>query len=104
MPPWTVKYDGPCSNCGTVLRAGEAAVWVRGANRMQCLECPSKPAVPADPPPLARGAAGASARREHERRLARDEAKRKDFWGERLGGFINKVADERPSTRAWDDK
>ena len=25
--PWLVKYDGPCSNCGTMLPKGTEAIW-----------------------------------------------------------------------------
>lgn len=101
MSAWIVKFDGPCSKCGTLLRAGTEAVWDRRFRKMHCIACPTDPAPDASPPPLDRGAAGASARREHERRLAKDEARRKEVWGERVGGWINRLADERPSTRAW---
>lgn len=44
--------------------------------------------------------AGASARREHERRKARDEAALRDRWG-RLGNVAVALSDERQSTAAW---
>lgn len=47
----------------------------------------------------ARGA-GASARREYERRKAKDEARIRARWG-RLGGVAVALSDERPSTTAW---
>jgi RNase P subunit RPR2 len=37
--PWLVKYDGPCSNCGTVLSKGTTAVWRQHERRMLCLDC-----------------------------------------------------------------
>ena len=37
--PWLVKYDGPCSNCGTVLSKGTEAIWRQSERRMLCLEC-----------------------------------------------------------------
>jgi hypothetical protein len=37
--PWLVKYDGPCSNCGTVLSKGTTAVWRQRERRMLCLDC-----------------------------------------------------------------
>ncbi len=40
-PPraWLVKYDGPCSRCGTILAKGTAAVWDQSARKMLCLDC-----------------------------------------------------------------
>ncbi len=37
--PWLVKYDGPCSKCGTVLSKGTAAIWRQNERRMLCLDC-----------------------------------------------------------------
>ena len=100
MAAWQVKYDGPCARCGTILRAGTPAVWDNRAHRMSCIECP-KPRVAVAPPPLSRGTAGASTRREHDRRAANDEARLAERFGSRLGGFIATVRDERPSTRSF---
>jgi hypothetical protein len=44
--------------------------------------------------------AGASARREHERRRAADEQRIRDDWG-RLGGLAVALTPERQSTAAW---
>lgn len=44
--------------------------------------------------------AGASARREYERRRARDEARLRDNWGP-FGGLAVALTPERQSTRAW---
>jgi hypothetical protein len=46
------------------------------------------------------GIAGASARREHERRRAKDEARIREEWG-RFGGIAVALSTERQSTRAW---
>lgn len=46
------------------------------------------------------GVAGGSARREHERRSAKDEARLRARWG-RFGGIAVALTDERQSTRAW---
>lgn len=46
------------------------------------------------------GTAGASARREHERRSARDEQRVRAEWG-RLGGLAVALTPEKQSTRAW---
>jgi hypothetical protein len=36
--PWLVKYDGPCSRCGTILAKGTSAVWDQSARKMLCLD------------------------------------------------------------------
>lgn len=66
---------------------------------MHCIECPVQ-AVPS-PAPIDSGNAGASARRESDRLLARREADLKERWGPRLGGVINRLADEPQSIKAW---
>jgi hypothetical protein len=38
--PWLVKYDGPCSRCGTNLLKGSEAIWDQAVRRMRCIECP----------------------------------------------------------------
>lgn len=55
----------------------------------------TSPALPDDA-----SVAGASARREYERRRAKDEARIRDRWG-RLGGVAVFLAEEKQSTRAW---
>ncbi|WP_251041531.1 nuclease-related domain-containing protein [Arthrobacter sp. ISL-30] len=47
------------------------------------------------------GMAGSSARREYERRKAKDEEKLREKWG-RFGGLAVALSDERPSTKSWD--
>ena len=37
--PWLVKFDGPCSTCGKVLRKGTPAVWRQNERRIVCLDC-----------------------------------------------------------------
>ncbi|MDJ0336024.1 nuclease-related domain-containing protein [Salinibacterium sp. G-O1] len=44
--------------------------------------------------------AGSSARREYDRRSAKDEARIRAEWG-RFGGIAVALTPERPSTRAW---
>ena len=46
------------------------------------------------------GIAGGSARREYERRRAKDEQRIRQRWG-RFGGIAVALSDERQSTRAW---
>jgi hypothetical protein len=101
MSGWTVKYDGPCSKCGTVLPAGTAAVWDRRARKMFCLACAEEPAPSTEAPKLDIGVAGGSARARHERLRAKRDRDRKERFGERLGGFISWFADEPQSIRAW---
>jgi hypothetical protein len=97
--PWTVKYDGRCSRCSLILRRGEVAVYERGTNTIRCVHCPSG----AIPPPDAivdPGTPGAAARREHERRRAKDDAALRERFG-RFGGLAVALAGQRQSTRAW---
>ncbi len=101
MAGWIVKYDGPCSECGTVLRAGVEAIWDRRARKMRCAECPASPSDTASPPPIDTGLAGGSARREYERLQGKREADLRDRWGDRVGGLINRFADEPQTIRAW---
>jgi hypothetical protein len=96
---WRVKYDGTCSRCGTVLRAGDIAVYDRRAHAIHCVECPV--ISPKGPQPIDLGVAGASARREYEKRkVARDDRVRGRF-GRRLGGVVLALTDEPQTTRAW---
>ena len=46
------------------------------------------------------GVAGSSARREYERRKARDEERLRQKWG-KLGGVAVALSDEKQSTKAW---
>lgn len=100
MAGWIVKYDGPCSNCGTLLRAGTEAVYDRPRRKMSCIVCPP-PSLAPSRTPLDSGVAGASARREYARRVDKREAGLKERFGDRLGGFINRFVDEPQSIRAW---
>jgi hypothetical protein len=103
---WRVKYAGACSRCGLALRAGEVAVYDRPTRSIHCVECP--PAVvepePADETPepdFEMGTAGASARREYERRKANREERVKGRFGDRLGRVVLAVTGDPQSTRAW---
>lgn len=46
------------------------------------------------------GVAGSSARREYERRKAKDEDRLRQKWG-KLGGIAVALSDEKQSTKAW---
>jgi hypothetical protein len=101
MGGWMVKFDGPCSKCGTTLRAGTPAVWDNRTHKMSCIECPVLETEPYSPPPIDAGVAGGSARREHVRRLAKREAANKDRWGQRVGGWVSRYGAVPQSTQAW---
>ncbi|MGD8213692.1 nuclease-related domain-containing protein [Aestuariimicrobium sp. Y1814] len=110
-----LRYAGVCRLCGTDLPANEPAIYERSTKTVRCIECPApitagdapgREATDAPAAPVAEtsltpsGAAGASARREYERRKAKDEERLRQKWG-KLGGLAVALADERQSTRAW---
>jgi hypothetical protein len=101
MAGWIVKTDGACFKCGTLLAAGTEAVWERGVRRMRCVECPPS-AYPAPLPHRPEsGRAGASAQREYERLLAKREAANTEKWGDRVGGWVNRLGTVPQTTTAW---
>ena len=51
-------------------------------------------------PDVDAGVAGSSARREYERRQAKDEKRLRQKWG-KLGGIAVALSDEKQSTKAW---
>lgn len=100
-----LRYAGVCRLCGTDLPAKADAIYEKGTKTVRCVDC--APAVaaslvpPSQPRPAPRpSAAGSSARREYERRRAKDEQRLRQKWG-RLGGVAVALSDERPSTKAW---
>jgi hypothetical protein len=106
---WRVRYDGSCVRCGTILAKGTVAVWDNKSRSMHCLECPTFAASTAGAPlreqvderSIDYGTAGASAQREYDRRKMKDETSAKARWGDRLGGLILALSDEKQSTKAW---
>jgi len=96
-----LRYAGTCIRCGAPLAIGAEALYDRRLKTVHCVTCPAdhvgEPAGPVDV-----GVAGASARREYERRVAGREARIKDRFGRRLGGVILALSDQPQSTRAWD--
>ncbi|MCX2750010.1 nuclease-related domain-containing protein [Arthrobacter sp. MI7-26] len=96
--------------CGAPLPPGTEAIYETETKTVRCLECvpgATPPDLePIEPPdeassPTETGVAGSSARREYERRKAKDEARLREKWG-RLGGLAVALSDERQSTNAWD--
>ena len=107
-----LRYAGACRLCGTDLPARAEAIYERTSKTVRCVECPPSPsATPAGPaePGLAEpllddpapALAGGSARREYERRKAKDEQRIREKWG-RFGGIAVALSDERQSTTAWE--
>ncbi len=105
-----LRYPGTCRVCGVELAAGAEAIYERTSKTVRCV---SHDAVaPVATPPLKvvdeaaldvveSGTAGASARREFERRkAARDQRIRAKH--PKLGGLILGVTDQPRSTTAWD--
>jgi hypothetical protein len=116
--PMRLRYPGTCRQCTQPVPAGEWAIYDRVAKNVVCLTCIDadnehefRPNAPDDvaeaeaeldvvaPPPEA-GTAGASARREHDRRAAKREAGIRAAHP-RVGGFILALTDEPQHVQAW---
>lgn len=106
-----LRYAGVCRECGSDLPARTEAVYDSESKSVSCLGCAvpesaSQAAEAAADVALTDGAqsksgtAGSSARREHERRAARDEERLRARWG-RLGGIAVALSDEKQSTKVW---
>lgn len=122
-----LRYAGTCTVCATALPARTAAVYDRGTKTVRCLPCqpsaqelatpggadvrhdlPASEGVEgpvhepepqlASPPPA--GTAGASARREFERRKARRDDRVRAAHP-KIGGLILALSEDPQSTRAW---
>ncbi len=116
-----LRYAGVCRECGTCIGQGDAAIYDKSARNVICLPCgegvlragqtvstesrtagephPSGPSS-APPTPVEIGTAGASARREFERRAAQRE-QRIRARHPKLGGLILALSDDPQSTTAW---
>ena len=107
-----LRYAGTCRVCGNALPERAEAIYERTSKTVRCVECPASPItapvdsvgagpveLPSDEP--APGVAGGSARREYERRKAKDEERLRAKWG-RFGGIAVALSDERQSTAAWE--
>lgn len=114
-----LRYAGTCHGCGTQLPAGQWAVYHRLAKQVECLDCaistgvtdgaadPNVPTAAEARPASAEievdvdaGNAGASARREYERRVAkRDQRVRAAH--PHIGALILALTDHPQATRAW---
>ena len=113
-----LRYTGTCRSCGATIEAGQVATYDRADRAVECLQCP--PAAPSVPELAAPGdgrhrrpgqtgdvagipdpgTPGASAWREHDRRVAkRDQRVRAAH--PHLGGFLLAVSDEPSTTTSW---
>lgn len=105
-----LRYAGSCRVCGVQLPARAEAVYERTTKSLRCVShdesSPVEPSAASVVDPdlgdvVESGTAGASARREFERRKGkREEGIRTKH--PKLGGLILALSDERQSTTAWD--
>lgn len=95
-----LRYAGACIRCGAPMATGAEALYDRGLKTVQCLTCPAD-RVGEPETSIDFGVAGASARREYERRVAGREARVKDRFGPPLGRVVLALSDQPQSTRAW---
>jgi hypothetical protein len=97
-----LRYAGTCRVCGLTLPAMTEAIYERTTKTVRCVTHDHRPpGEPASVRPVEDGTAGASARREFERRKAKREERIRTNHP-KLGGFILAVTDEQQSTNAWD--
>ncbi len=116
-----LRYAGTCRVCGVGIPQRTEAVYERQTKRVRCLSHEMSPSLESspetnrgpvtlervmEPGPVAievvePGTAGASARREFERRKAKRE-QRIRTQHPRLGGFLLAISEQRQSTTAWD--
>ena len=89
-----LRYNGRCSCCGRFVPARSYAYYDASRKTVRCTSCPAWPTVTKNAP-------GASARREHDRRKAKNEQRLRKKWG-RFGGVAVALSDERSSTKAWE--
>jgi hypothetical protein len=93
-----LRHAGSCRVCGTLLETRAEAVYERPTKTVRCLTCPpagTPVAGPVDP-----GTAGASARREFERRQAKREERIRTKHP-KIGGLVLALSDDPQSTTAW---
>jgi len=104
-----LRYAGTCRLCGVELPARQEAIYERASKTVRCVDCPtavvapeSAPEPEGQPEPAVNegGAAGASARREYERRKGiREERIRAQH--PKIGGLILALSDDPQTTTAW---
>jgi len=87
-----LRYPGRCGSCATSIPAGATAFHDPATRTVYCIDCDATGAES--------GVAGASARRENERRKTSREARIRTNHPV-LGGFILAVSDDPQSTKSW---
>jgi hypothetical protein len=97
-----LRYAGTCRECGIDLPAKTEAIYERSTKTVRCVSHDELTVEsPIEDGAIEAGNAGASARREFERRKARRE-ERVRTKHPKLGGLILALSDDPQSTRAWD--
>lgn len=101
MKRMKLRRDDVCATCTAVVAAGESAWWDAATKQVTCVGCgdAARPTEVEDVP-FERGVAGASARREGQRRSAKRE-ERVRARHPRLGGLMLAVSDDPSSTKVW---
>ncbi|PZU49123.1 MAG: NERD domain protein [Microbacterium sp.] len=95
-----LRYAGTCRLCGRAHAAGADAIYERTRRTIRCVDC-DESAVEGPSVEGSGGDAGASARREYERRRdAREQRIREEH--PKLGGLILALSDDPQSTKAWE--
>ncbi|MCY7287162.1 MAG: NERD domain-containing protein [Cryobacterium sp.] len=90
-----LRYAGTCA-CGAPVPAGTQAGWNTSTRSVICPDCLAS----TDDMAVESGTAGASLRREHERRVTKRESRIRAKHPH-IGGLILAVTDEPASTRAF---
>jgi len=105
-----LRYTGACRVCGVEIPAKVEAIYERIGKTVRCVSHDVRPAVeptvvevvdPGVVEVVEPGTAGASARREFERRKAKREERIRTKHP-KLGGLMLAVSNEQQSTTAWD--
>lgn len=100
-----LRYAGTCGECGASVDVGEQAIYFREMKLIRCLTCtepnsgtiaPAESVIDATDS----GTPGASARREHQRRVNKREERIRAAHP-KLGGLILALTDEPQTTDAW---
>ena len=90
-----LRYAGTCRVCSRPLAPGADAIYERSSKAVRCVDCTAETTEPAP------SSAGASARREYERRRDSREQRIRAAHP-KLGGLILALSDDPQSTRAWE--
>jgi hypothetical protein len=105
-----LRYAGTCRVCGVELAARAEAIYERTSKTVRCIghdvstpvaRAAIKVVGPAAPENVDSGTAGASARREFERRKA-ERDRRIRAKHPKLGGLMLAVTDQPQTTTSWD--